>query len=210
MPPNWPATPGWSTYGLFVAETIGFIGLGVMGKPMAGHLLKAGYSLVVHNRSRGASDELAAAGVQPQSDGKSLHVSVFLQTARRPQARFAGLRLTEMEPGTFAFRVNLLVGEEPNLVRIPIDAVIQPKRLRPSRLPVLVEAKSAGDYTNTNKRRKEEATKVRQLRAKHGKDIQLVLFLCGYFDAGYLGYEAAEGIDWVWEHRIEDFEKFGI
>jgi 2-hydroxy-3-oxopropionate reductase len=47
-----------------VPETIGFIGLGVMGKPMAGHLLKAGYPLVVHNRSRGAVDELAAAGAK--------------------------------------------------------------------------------------------------------------------------------------------------
>jgi 3-hydroxyisobutyrate dehydrogenase len=45
-----------------VAETIGFIGLGVMGKPMAGHLLKGGYHLVVHNRSRGPVDELVAAG----------------------------------------------------------------------------------------------------------------------------------------------------
>jgi 2-hydroxy-3-oxopropionate reductase len=45
-----------------VAEKIGFIGLGVMGKPMAGHLLKAGHSLTVHNRSRGAVDELVAAG----------------------------------------------------------------------------------------------------------------------------------------------------
>ena len=33
-----------------------------MGKPMAGHLVKAGYRLVVHNRSRGAVDELVAAG----------------------------------------------------------------------------------------------------------------------------------------------------
>jgi len=48
-----------------LAETIGFIGLGVMGKPMAGHLLKAGYPLVVHNRSRGPVDELAAAGAKP-------------------------------------------------------------------------------------------------------------------------------------------------
>jgi 2-hydroxy-3-oxopropionate reductase len=47
-----------------VAETVGFIGLGVMGKPMAGHLLKAGYPLVVHNRSRGAVDELTAAGAK--------------------------------------------------------------------------------------------------------------------------------------------------
>jgi 2-hydroxy-3-oxopropionate reductase len=43
-------------------ETIGFIGLGVMGKPMAKHLLTAGHPLVVHNRSRGAVDELVAAG----------------------------------------------------------------------------------------------------------------------------------------------------
>src|SRR3954470_4751037 len=45
-----------------MAENIGFIGRGVMGKPMAGHLLKAGHRLTVHNRSRGAVDELVAAG----------------------------------------------------------------------------------------------------------------------------------------------------
>src|SRR5438045_9468533 len=33
-----------------------------MGKPMAGHLIKAGHRLTVHNRSRGAVDELVAAG----------------------------------------------------------------------------------------------------------------------------------------------------
>jgi 2-hydroxy-3-oxopropionate reductase len=50
---------------LIVAESIGFIGLGVMGKPMAKNLIKAGHRLVVHNRSRGAVDELAAAGATP-------------------------------------------------------------------------------------------------------------------------------------------------
>ena len=45
-----------------MADRIGFIGLGVMGKPMAKNLIKAGHRLVVHNRSRGAVDELAAAG----------------------------------------------------------------------------------------------------------------------------------------------------
>ena len=47
-----------------MTETIGFIGLGVMGKPMAKNLIKSGFSLVVHNRSRGAVDEVAAAGAQ--------------------------------------------------------------------------------------------------------------------------------------------------
>ena len=45
-----------------MAENIGFIGLGVMGKPMAKHLIAAGHRLTVHNRSRGAMEELVAAG----------------------------------------------------------------------------------------------------------------------------------------------------
>ncbi|MGC8712042.1 MAG: 2-hydroxy-3-oxopropionate reductase [Leptodesmis sp.] len=43
-------------------QQLGFIGLGIMGKPMAKNLLKAGYSLTVFNRSRGAMEELAVAG----------------------------------------------------------------------------------------------------------------------------------------------------
>ncbi len=45
-----------------MAENVGFIGLGIMGKPMARHLLDAGYALTVYNRSRGPVDELAAEG----------------------------------------------------------------------------------------------------------------------------------------------------
>ncbi len=41
---------------------IGFIGLGIMGRPMAGHLLKAGYALVVHDLNRQAVAALVAAG----------------------------------------------------------------------------------------------------------------------------------------------------
>jgi len=46
-------------------QTIGFIGLGIMGRPMVRNLLKAGYPLVIHNRSRAAVDELAALGARP-------------------------------------------------------------------------------------------------------------------------------------------------
>lgn len=41
---------------------IGFIGLGIMGRMMAGNLIKAGYPLNVCNRSRAAADELVAQG----------------------------------------------------------------------------------------------------------------------------------------------------
>lgn len=53
-------------------ERIGFIGLGIMGKPMALNLLKAGYPLVVHSRSRGLVDELAREGATPVSSPKAV------------------------------------------------------------------------------------------------------------------------------------------
>lgn len=127
----------------------------------------------------------------------------------RKQVPPAGQSLREMVAGTYTFRLNVTVGKSHRL-NIPMDVVVQPKRLRRNRVPILIEAKSAGDFANTNKRRKEEATKVRQLRAQFGDDLVFLLFLCGYFGPDYLGYEAAEGIDWVWEHRIEDLAKAGL
>src|SRR4029077_15303445 len=47
-----------------VSELIGFIGLGVMGKPMASNLMAKGHSLVVHSRSRGPVDDLVKAGAR--------------------------------------------------------------------------------------------------------------------------------------------------
>jgi 2-hydroxy-3-oxopropionate reductase len=46
---------------------IGYIGLGLMGKPICRNLLKAGFPLVVLNRSKPAMDELAAQGAQVAS-----------------------------------------------------------------------------------------------------------------------------------------------
>lgn len=43
---------------------IGYIGLGLMGKSMARNILKAGFELVVHNRSRPAVDELVSEGAK--------------------------------------------------------------------------------------------------------------------------------------------------
>lgn len=123
-----------------------------------------------------------------------------------------GTKFNTMPPGTFSFRMNVPVRLEGGVqsVNIPIDAVIMPRQARSGDLPLFFEAKSAGDFTNTNKRRKEEAVKMAQLRSTYGEQVSFNLFLCGYFDSGYLGYETAEGIDWVWEHRIDDLAAFGI
>lgn len=116
-----------------------------------------------------------------------------------------------MAAGTFAFHVNVPVKSEKGdkTYNVSIDVAVKRKNSGIKDLPVLIEAKSAGDFTNTNKRRKEEAKKIAQLVETLG-EVDYILFLCGYFDAGYLGYEAQDGIDWVWEHRPDDLALFNI
>ncbi len=114
----------------------------------------------------------------------------------------------DMEPGTYSHHKNIsmyknAIDESDGMVNTPVDMAIMPFR---SNHPLLIECKCAGDTTNTNKRRKEEDTKISQLRGTYG-DVTLYLFLCGYFEAQYLGYEAANHMDWIWEHRIEDFDE---
>ncbi len=123
-----------------------------------------------------------------------------------------GAKYDDLQPGSYSFRLNVPVGQErtESVINIPVDAVVMPKAAEEDELPLLIEAKSAGDFANVNKRRKEEATKMNQLRRTYGQDVRYILFLCGYFDSGYLGYEAAEGIDWVWEHRVDDLREFGL
>jgi len=117
----------------------------------------------------------------------------------------------KMPPMTFSFRFNVPVNlEDGKKVNIPVDVVIMRKEAKSGDYPLFFEAKSAGDFTNVNKRRKEEGKKVTQLLKTYGKRISFNLFLCGYFDSGYLGYEASDGIDWVWEHRIDDLAEFGL
>lgn len=180
--------------------------------------LAAGKAPTDHDRDRASTivaDRLCSAVANPivrnaQEQRQLALVAEWLDNrGYRKQPHPAGKPLAKMEAGTYSFRMNLAVGKSVK-VNIPIDVVIQPKKLRKDRLPVLIEAKSAGDFTNTNKRRKEEATKIHQLQATFGKDVCFVLFLCGYFGSDYLGYEAAEGIDWVWEHRIDDLAKLGV
>lgn len=114
-----------------------------------------------------------------------------------------GEKLETMSKGSFAFRLPIRAGRHGE-VMIPMDVVVQPHKRRKSGLPLLIEAKSAGDFTNVNKRRKEEGDKMTHLRARYGSAVEYILLLGGYFDAGYLSYEARHGIDWVWEHRLDD------
>ena len=55
-----------------MSEKIGLVGLGIMGKPMARNLMQAGYQLVVHNRSREKTSELAAQGATATESPKEV------------------------------------------------------------------------------------------------------------------------------------------
>lgn len=172
----------------------------------------------VHRAATVVADRLTGAVSDPivrnAQERRQLNVIENWLTARgyRHILPGKGLKFDAMEPGTFSFRLNVPVAlpETDRKVNIPVDAVVKPLESPPDAFPLLIEAKSAGDFTNVNKRRKEEAQKFSQLKYTFGPDVRFILFLCGYFDGGYLGYEAAEGIDWVWEHRTDDLAEFGL
>jgi adenine-specific DNA-methyltransferase len=173
------------------------------GNPSKQELDRA--ATVIADRMCGASSDPIVRNAQERRQLATLkrwfkrnsYKEISTQQARDPFA---------MPPGTFTFRLSLPAGNRKSSVKIPIDCVIKPLTARASDFPILIEAKSAGDATNTNKRRKEEAQKFRQLKERYGDSVKFLFFLCGYFEPGYLGYEAAEGIDWVWEHRTSDFQ----
>jgi 2-hydroxy-3-oxopropionate reductase len=66
--------------------TVGYIGLGLMGKPMARNILRAGYPLVVHNRSRAAVNELAAEGARPASSPAQVAAQVDVVFTNLPDS----------------------------------------------------------------------------------------------------------------------------
>jgi len=172
----------------------------------------------IHRAATVVADRLCGAVANPiirnaQERRQLISIQQWLEQRGYKHVKPASIaEFREMEAGTFAFHLNVPVSLEGGQTRIniPVDIAIMSKTRAQNGLPILVECKSAGDFTNTNKRRKEEAVKIAQLRANYGKSVCFILFLCGYFDSGYLGYEAAEGLDWVWEHKIDDLAKFGL
>jgi len=68
--------------GMDTKPTIGLIGLGIMGRPMARNLLKAGYPLIVHDVTRAAVDDLVAegatAGTSPRQVAEAVDVLITM------------------------------------------------------------------------------------------------------------------------------------
>ena len=88
-------------------ETIGFIGLGLMGKPMAGHLVAKGFRVIVHSRSPGPVDALVAQGAVRASGpadvaGRTTRIITMLPDSPDVERVLDGPEgvLTRLQPGT--------------------------------------------------------------------------------------------------------------
>lgn len=170
-------------------------------------------SLIIADRLCGSQSNPIIRNAQEKR--QFLSVKNWLEKRGYREIKTQNLSIDHMDKGTFAFRLNLMAqkSNSDNRVKIPIDIVIMPKTSSDGELPLFIEAKSCGDFTNTNKRRKEESDKMSKLKAtydKEGYNFRYILLLCGYFDTLYLGFVAGELFDWVWEHRLNDLEHFGL
>jgi 2-hydroxy-3-oxopropionate reductase len=94
---------------------IGFIGLGIMGKPMARNLLKAGYPLVVHNRSRTAVEELSKEGAQAAGSSK--------EVAERAEVLITMLPDSPDVELVYAGEQGIFAGAKPGMLLIDMSSI---------------------------------------------------------------------------------------
>ena len=69
-----------------MAQTVGMIGLGIMGRPMAKNLIKAGLPVVVHSRSQGPVEELVGVGAKRGSSPKDVAAQVDVLITMLPNS----------------------------------------------------------------------------------------------------------------------------
>lgn len=92
---------------------------------------------------------------------------------------------------------------------IAFDLLVR-SRMGEASAPIVVEAKSIGDATNSNKRMQEAAEKLTRLSSTSASGFQFVLFLGGYIAEPDRRLLEQRNIDWIWEHRIDDLAELGL
>ncbi len=96
-------------------KTIGFIGLGIMGRPMARNLLKAGFTVVGYSRTKGSVDGLKANGGQPASSARDVASRADLVITMVPDSHDVEL-VAEGPDGIFA-------GAAPGLIVVDMSTI---------------------------------------------------------------------------------------
>jgi len=96
-------------------KQIGFIGLGLMGRPMAKNLLKAGFQLTVHSRSQGPVSELAALGATPAASPREVAAASEVVITMVPDAPDVEAVATGPE--------GILAGAKPGLIHVDMSTI---------------------------------------------------------------------------------------
>jgi 2-hydroxy-3-oxopropionate reductase len=94
---------------------VGFIGLGLMGKPMAGHILRAGYPVTVHNRSRAAVDELVAQGARAATSPREVAANSEVVITMLPDSPDVEAVINGPD--------GLLAGARPGLIHVDMSTI---------------------------------------------------------------------------------------
>jgi hypothetical protein len=137
-------------------------------------------------------------------------LSVYLDSRGYREIVAPGRRhYSQDEPATYTFFVSVPAAMGTDAL-LPIDAVVQPIEPRVDGLPVLIQTESQGSFAESSRHKSSHHRTVSALRTTYGQDVPFALLLGGYFGGDYLGTQAAEGIDWVWQHRITDLQALGV
>lgn len=96
-------------------DVIGFIGLGIMGKPMARNLLRSGYRLVVHNRSRASVEELTRLGARAAADPAETAAAASVVVTMLPDSPDVEL--------VYAGERGLFAGAKPGMLLIDMSTI---------------------------------------------------------------------------------------
>lgn len=129
---------------------IGFVGLGIMGRPMARNLSKAGFSLVVHNRSQGAVEELVTAGARaagsPEEVARQAEI-IILMLPNSPDVELVALGLRGLIGGVRAGQTVIDMSTISPIVSQKVGAALAEKGVRMLDAPVSGGEKGAIEGT---------------------------------------------------------------
>ena len=129
---------------------IGFIGLGIMGRPMAKNLLKAGHSLIVHNRSQAAVQELVGLGAKaadsPAAIARETRL-IILMLPNSPDVEQVALGPRGLVEGAQSGQVVVDMSTISPIVSQKVGAALAQKRARMLDAPVSGGEKGAFEGT---------------------------------------------------------------
>jgi len=133
-----------------MAQTVGMIGLGIMGRPMAKNLIKGGYPVVVHSRRQGPVDELVGAGAKRGSSPKDVAAQVdalITMLPNSPEVEEVALGKEGIIEGARKGLLFLDMSTISPLVSQKVDKALSAKGVRMLDAPVSGGEKGAVDAT---------------------------------------------------------------